>query len=354
MPNSFVRGNPIRAIRAVVACLVLIATSRAAAPAQRFLADIPGACESLLRTVSAKFYKTLLISPAPAGHRRVFVSRHRTTGALNFWQFSPVCGCPLAKSSEMRINVRSNLIMKLNLSSLVAGILMIAAIGLGVAAAQTPANSNVIYACYQKNDGQLRRVNGAADCKPSEISLNWTISGMQGPKGDKGDPGVQGIQGIQGPKGDKGDQGIQGPQGVKGDKGDIGPQGVPGEGHGFVNADAFDLDQTGGLNRSRRLVSAGDFQIFAQCSPSGPSFFVKNLASLEINILLKLPGQEATVVSVPGGSTSAATPVKAVNTVTFLSGRAQNAFIFTAWGQKVDATSSCSVAGTAMSELFAE
>jgi hypothetical protein len=243
--------------------------------------------------------------------------------------------------------------MKSKPSSLVvAGILTIAAIGLGVAAAQTPGTNNVIYACYQKNDGQLRRVNGPADCKPSEISLNWTISGMQGPKGDKGDPGIQGIQGIQGVKGDKGDQGIQGPQGVKGDKGDTGPQGVPGDGHGFVNANAADLDQTGGFNRTRLLVSAGDFQLFAQCSTSGPSFFVKNLAGLELNILLKLPGQEATVVSVPAGSTSAATTAKPVTTVTFLAGRAQNAFIFTAWGQKVDANSICSVAGTAMSEIF--
>jgi hypothetical protein len=271
--------------------------------------------------------------------------------------------------------------MKSNLSSLLAGILIIAAIGLGVAAAQTSGNSNVIYACYQKNDGQLRRVNGPADCKPSEISLNWTVSGIQGPKGDKGDPGpmgpqgpkgdqgiqgvkgdkgdpgIQGIQGIQGPKGDKGDkgdQGIQGPQGVKGDKGDTGPQGVPGAGHGFVNANAADLDQTGSFNRTRLLVSAGDFQLFAQCSTSGPSFFVKNLAGLELNILLKLPGQEATVVSVPAGSTSAATTAKPVTTVTFLAGRAQNAFIFTAWGQRVDSNSICSVAGTAMSEVFSD
>ena len=53
----------MRAIGTIVVFLVLIATSPATAPAQRFLADIPGAHESLLRTVSPKFYKTLLISP---------------------------------------------------------------------------------------------------------------------------------------------------------------------------------------------------------------------------------------------------------------------------------------------------
>jgi hypothetical protein len=254
----------------------------------------------------------------------------------------------------MRINVGSNLIMKPNLSSFVAGILMIAAIGLGVAAAQTPGNNNVIYACYQKNDGQLRRVNGPADCKPSEISLNWTISGMQGPKGDKGDPGVQGIQGIQGPKGDKGDkgdQGIQGPQGVKGDKGDTGPQGPAGDGHGAVRAGSGSLEQTGSLFRTRLLVSAGDFQLWGQCTTTGPSFFVKNLAALDENILVKLPGQEPTVVNVPGGDVSPATTPKVVTTVTFLAGTAQNPFIFTAWGER-DSSSTCYVSGTAMSEVF--
>jgi hypothetical protein len=264
--------------------------------------------------------------------------------------------------------------MKSNLSSLiVAGLLSTGAIGLGVAAAQTPGNSNVIYACYQKNEGQLRRVNGPADCKPSEISLSWTVSGIQGPKGDKGDPGptgpqgpkgdqgiqgvkgdkgdtgVQGIQGIQGAKGDKGDQGIQGPQGVKGDKGETGPQGPAGDGHGAVRAGSFMLSPIG-FNRSRLLVAAGDFELYAQCSANGPSFYVKNLATVNFDILVKLPGQEAVALPVPGGTTSGATPEKPVTTVTFLSGAAQNPFIFTAWGEK--SGSNCFVSGTAMSEVF--
>jgi hypothetical protein len=256
-------------------------------------------------------------------------------------------------------------------------ILTIAAIALGAAGVQGQGN-NTIYACYQKNDGQLRRVNGPGDCKPSEIPLNWTVTGIQGPKGDKGDPGPQGIQGpkgdkgdqgiqgtqglkgdkgdkgdpgtqgIQGPKGDKGDkgdQGIQGPQGVKGDKGDQGPAG---EGHGVVDAGGGPIQQTGTF-RTRFLVAAGDMQLFGQCSPNGPSFFVKNLAALDLTVLLKLPGQEAIVVNVPANGTSAATPEKPVTAVTFLSGAAQNPFVFTAWGTR--GNFNCDVAAVATSEI---
>ena len=51
------------AIGTVVVFAILIGTSQGAATPQRFLSDIPGAPESLLRTVSPKFYRTLLISP---------------------------------------------------------------------------------------------------------------------------------------------------------------------------------------------------------------------------------------------------------------------------------------------------
>jgi hypothetical protein len=296
--------------------------------------------------------------------------------------------------------------LKSNPYSFVAtGILTIGAIVLTAATVQAQSSNNTIYVCYQKNEGRLRRVNGPGECKPSEILLTWPIN-WQGPKGDKGDPGPrgpagpagpQGPQGPQGPKGDKGDQGIQGPQGTqgakgdkgdkgdqgiqglqgtqgakgdKGDKGDQGiqgpqgeqgvkgdpgpqgpegPQGPAGGGHGSVRAGSGDLNQTG-ANRTRLLVAAGDFQLFAQCSNNGPSFFVKNLAALDLNILVKFPGQEAAVVIVPGGTMSGATPEKAVTTVTFLAGTQQNPFIFTAWGQKT--ATGCYVSGTAMSEVF--
>src|SRR6266478_512053 len=54
------------------------------------------------------------------------------------------------------------------------------------------ASAQTISACYQKNDGQLRKVNAPADCRPSEIPVSWNIQGAAGPKGDKGDPGTGG------------------------------------------------------------------------------------------------------------------------------------------------------------------
>jgi hypothetical protein len=64
--------------------------------------------------------------------------------------------------------------------------------------ASTPAqtNNNVIYACYQKENGNLRRVSGPGQSKNSEIQMSWSAAGVpgptgpQGPKGDKGDPGT--------------------------------------------------------------------------------------------------------------------------------------------------------------------
>jgi hypothetical protein len=64
------------------------------------------------------------------------------------------------------------------------------------------ASAQTINACYQKNEGQLRKVNVPADCRPSEIPVSWNMQGPAGPKGDKGE---------KGDKGDKGDPGTGGP-----------------------------------------------------------------------------------------------------------------------------------------------
>ena len=66
---------------------------------------------------------------------------------------------------------------------------------LTTAQAQT---NNTIYACYDKTNGNLRKVNSPADCRTSEVAVAWNIQGPKGDKGDKGD------QGIQGPPGDSG------------------------------------------------------------------------------------------------------------------------------------------------------
>jgi uncharacterized protein YkwD len=123
---------------------------------------------------------------------------------------------------------------------LLGGGILLFLLVLVVGTAYADTNGGVINACV-KDNGQVRIVNQASDCKNQETYIYWNIVGPQGPKGDTGATGLQGAQGLQGPKGDKGDAGEtgaigpQGLQGEKGDKGDtgvtgaIGPQGLQGE-----------------------------------------------------------------------------------------------------------------------------
>jgi hypothetical protein len=46
-----------------------------------------------------------------------------------------------------------------------------------------PQDSNVIYACYQKNSGQLRIAQSANACQPSESPIAWNMAGIRGPAG---------------------------------------------------------------------------------------------------------------------------------------------------------------------------
>jgi hypothetical protein len=112
-------------------------------------------------------------------------------------------------------------------------VLLLAFVG---GAAYAYAEDGVIHACV-KDNGQVRIVNAASDCKAQETHIQWNIIGSQGPKGDTGDTGAigpAGPAGEKGPKGDtgaqgaKGDTGATGAQGEKGDTGATGAQGVPG------------------------------------------------------------------------------------------------------------------------------
>ena len=102
---------------------------------------------------------------------------------------------------------------------------MVILLGPTLARAQS---SNTIYGCYDKTNGNLRRVNSAADCAKSETLISWNVQGPQGPQGPQGAKGDTGTQGPQGPKGDTGAQGQTGTKGDKGDLGSTGPQGLQG------------------------------------------------------------------------------------------------------------------------------
>jgi len=60
----------------------------------------------------------------------------------------------------------------------------------GVAYASIPSSDGTIRACYQKENGQLRIVGKASDCRNSELAISWNEKGIQG---------VAGAAGAQGP-----------------------------------------------------------------------------------------------------------------------------------------------------------
>lgn len=57
-------------------------------------------------------------------------------------------------------------------------------------------SENVIYGCYQKNNGQLRIVKNIKECRRSELPIFWNQVGPQGPQGPHGPAGPQGPAGT--------------------------------------------------------------------------------------------------------------------------------------------------------------
>jgi hypothetical protein len=95
----------------------------------------------------------------------------------------------------------------------VLGILVGALVGGGAAYASIPDSSGVIHGCYQKNSGNLRVVDLSTDtCRPSEVGLDWNMTGPTGPKGPTGAAGRTGATGPAGATGPTGPAGIVGVQ----------------------------------------------------------------------------------------------------------------------------------------------
>jgi hypothetical protein len=81
------------------------------------------------------------------------------------------------------------------------GALAALTVGAGFAVASIPDGSGVFHACYQKNEGQLRLVESAADCRPSEKATSWSQIGPQGPPGPPGPQGTPGSSFLAGSSG---------------------------------------------------------------------------------------------------------------------------------------------------------
>jgi hypothetical protein len=108
----------------------------------------------------------------------------------------------------------------------------VVAVAGGMVVTSIPAPDGTITGCYHKNNGQLRVVESASQCHPSELALTWQQQGPQGPQGPIGPQGPEGPQGPGGPQGATGPQGLtgpEGPQGATGPQGLTGPEGPQGD-----------------------------------------------------------------------------------------------------------------------------
>jgi Lamin Tail Domain/Collagen triple helix repeat (20 copies) len=148
-----------------------------------------------------------------------------------------------------------------------------------------------IHACRNSENGLLRVVAGAQDCRTREQALEWNVQGPKGdpgpsgpagapgPAGPQGETGAQGPPGPAGPEGPVGEAGPAGPQGPKGDPGEPGPPGPPGP-KGDPGTTLSSVDQLGGLSCGARgegrtsvvLDFAGD--VVVHCVQGSPSLHV--------------------------------------------------------------------------------
>ena len=71
---------------------------------------------------------------------------------------------------------------------LLTAVLVSACLGAFAYASTNNNSSNVIYACANRTNGQMRLASGPQDCKQHETALSWNQIGPQGPGGPQGPP----------------------------------------------------------------------------------------------------------------------------------------------------------------------
>lgn len=82
---------------------------------------------------------------------------------------------------------------------MLAGVLLV--IGASVVHGAIPDANGTINACYDKQSGQVRIVDPAANlpkgCGPKEIALSWSAAGDDGQDGVDGEDGQDGVSGYE-------------------------------------------------------------------------------------------------------------------------------------------------------------
>lgn len=109
--------------------------------------------------------------------------------------------------------------------------------GVVVATGGIPGIDGRIQGCYNQQNGNLRVVVSASECRTAEVPIAWSQTGPQGasgavgpvgPSGASGTSGATGATGPSGATGSSGATGATGPSGVPGVAGASGPSGATG------------------------------------------------------------------------------------------------------------------------------
>jgi hypothetical protein len=141
--------------------------------------------------------------------------------------------------------------------ALVSLALLAGATGVAYATATIVGSTGVIHACTKDENGELRMVQGAGDCKKHESAVNWNV---QGPQGSAGPAGPAGAAGAKGDTGAAGADGVQGPPGPTGPQGPAGPAGADGA--------VSSLDDLQGVACNESSAAKGTIEV-TYASPSG-------------------------------------------------------------------------------------
>jgi hypothetical protein len=133
-----------------------------------------------------------------------------------------------------------------------------------IAYASIPGANGVISGCRNTTTGDLRVIDAEAGDKcdtRTEVPLNWSQTGPEGPQGPAGPQGPQGPIGPQGP------QGVPGPQGPQGSQG---PAGTGGVATFAFTPSAVDL-QPGFTQIVSTTLPAGDWVVVATATVRSPN-----------------------------------------------------------------------------------
>ena len=164
--------------------------------------------------------------------------------------------CPATRIRPCRAGTWSTICRVITLlhsrvAAVVAGALVLVALGYGAAVATSAGQPSAVNVCVTKKNVVVSATRKSA-CPSGSHKVSVGARGATGAPGTKGITGPVGPQGIPGAKGDTGATGLAGPQGIPGTKGDTGatgpagPQGIPGTTGVFGPADNTPYDSTPG------------------------------------------------------------------------------------------------------------